>query len=60
MEPHAVVREYQRAYEKMFGANAPDVRVSCAGGYYVRHPVNKQFTEADIRKVTRFYQRGVE
>lgn len=57
-EPHASVREYQKAYVAYFNKPAPDVRVTCDGDFFVRDPVGRQYGKTDFAKITRFFQKG--
>jgi hypothetical protein len=52
--------EFQEAYAAFFRKKAPEVRISDAGGYYVRAPVLRHYSGEDFAKITRFYQRGVQ
>jgi len=45
---------YQKSFEELFGSPAPEVRISDAGGFYVRAPVQRHYSTQDLIKVTRF------
>jgi hypothetical protein len=38
---------------------APQVRISEAGGFYVKEPVLRHYSNQDFDKITRFYERGM-
>ena len=59
-QPLVLKASYQRAYRAAFGKTAPDVRITHNGGFYAGWPVNKQYTAADLVKVTRFFNREAQ
>lgn len=60
MTSQQAVEAYQKAFASFHNTQEPEVRISDAGGFYVRSPVFRHYTGEDLAKVTRFFQRGIQ